>query len=35
MKPQIKAIYVAVQDMDRAVKFYEDIFDEYLLKMKE
>ncbi len=27
MKPQIKAIYVAVQDMDRAVKFYEDIFD--------
>ena len=27
MKPQIKAIYVAVKDMDRAVKFYEDIFD--------
>jgi len=27
MKPQIKAIYVAVRDMDRAVKFYEDIFD--------
>ncbi|MCD6398826.1 MAG: VOC family protein [Candidatus Aenigmarchaeota archaeon] len=27
MKPQIKAIYVAVQDMGRAVKFYEDIFD--------
>jgi len=27
MKPQIKAIYVAVQNMDRAVKFYEDIFD--------
>ena len=26
MKPQIKAIYVAVKDMDRAVKFYEDIF---------
>jgi len=27
MKPQIKSIYVAVKDMDRAVKFYEDIFD--------
>ncbi len=27
MKPQIKAIYVAVKDMDRAVKFYEGIFD--------
>jgi len=27
MKPQIKAIYVTVEDMDRAVKFYEDIFD--------
>ncbi len=27
MKPQIKAIYVAVKDMDRAVKFYEAIFD--------
>lgn len=27
MKPQIKAIYVAVQDMDRAVKFYADIFE--------
>ena len=27
MKPQIKAIYVAVKDMDRAVKFYEEIFD--------
>jgi predicted enzyme related to lactoylglutathione lyase len=26
MKSQIKAIYVAVKDMDRAVKFYEDIF---------
>jgi predicted enzyme related to lactoylglutathione lyase len=26
MKPQIKAIYVAVKNMDRAVKFYEDIF---------
>ena len=26
MKPQVKAIYVAVQDMDRAVKFYEDVF---------
>ncbi len=27
MKPQIKAIYITVKDMDRAVKFYEDIFD--------
>jgi len=27
MKPQIKAMYVAVKDMDRAIKFYEDIFD--------
>jgi predicted enzyme related to lactoylglutathione lyase len=27
MKPQINAMYVAVIDMDRAVKFYEDIFD--------
>ncbi len=27
MKPQIKAMYVAVKDMDRAVKFYEGIFD--------
>ena len=27
MKPQIKAIYVSVKDMDRAVKFYEEIFD--------
>ncbi len=27
MKPQIKAVYVAVEDMDRAVKFYEDIFE--------
>ena len=27
MKPQIKSIYVAVKNMDRAVKFYEDIFD--------
>ena len=27
MKPQLNAIYVAVKDMDRAVKFYEDIFD--------
>jgi predicted enzyme related to lactoylglutathione lyase len=26
MKPQIKAIYVAVKNMDRAVKFYDDIF---------
>ncbi|MBW2987648.1 VOC family protein [Candidatus Woesearchaeota archaeon] len=27
MKPQIKAIYIAVKDMDRAIKFYEDIFE--------
>jgi len=27
MKPRIKAIYTTVKDMDRAVKFYEDIFD--------
>ena len=27
MKPQIKAIYLAVKNMKRAVKFYEDIFD--------
>ena len=27
MKPQIKAIYITVKDMNRAVKFYEDIFD--------
>jgi predicted enzyme related to lactoylglutathione lyase len=27
MKPQIKAIYICVKDMDRAVKFYEEIFD--------
>lgn len=27
MKPQIKALYVAVKDMDRAVNFYEEIFD--------
>ncbi|HED38528.1 MAG TPA: hypothetical protein ENI76_09850 [Ignavibacteria bacterium] len=27
MKPRIKAIYITVKDMDRAVKFYEDIFD--------
>jgi len=27
MKPQIKAIYICVKDMDRAVKFYEGIFD--------
>jgi len=27
MKPQIKAIYVSVKNMNRAVKFYEDIFD--------
>ena len=26
MKPQIKAIYLSVKDMGRAVKFYEDIF---------
>ena len=27
MKPQIKALYVAVKDMNRAVKFYEEIFE--------
>jgi predicted enzyme related to lactoylglutathione lyase len=27
MKPQIKAIYITVKDMNRAVKFYEDVFD--------
>jgi predicted enzyme related to lactoylglutathione lyase len=27
MIPQIKAIYIAVKDMNRAVKFYEDIFE--------
>jgi len=27
MKPQIKAIYVSVKNMNRAVKFYEEIFD--------
>ena len=27
MKPQIKAIYVSVKNMSRAVKFYEEIFD--------
>lgn len=26
MKPQIKAIYVTVQDMNRAIKFYEELF---------
>jgi predicted enzyme related to lactoylglutathione lyase len=26
MKPKIKAIYLAVKDMNRAVKFYEEIF---------
>ncbi len=26
MKPLIKAIYIAVKDMERAVKFYESIF---------
>jgi predicted enzyme related to lactoylglutathione lyase len=26
MKPQIKAIYVTVKDMGRAIKFYEKIF---------
>ena len=26
MKPQIKALYLAVKDMDRAIKFYEDVF---------
>jgi len=27
MRPQIKAMYLSVKNMDRAVKFYEDIFD--------
>jgi len=27
MKPRVKAIYVSVQDMDRAVQFYESVFD--------
>ena len=27
MKPQIKAIYIAVKDMNRAIKFYESIFE--------
>ena len=27
MKPQIKAIYISVKNMNRAVKFYEEIFD--------
>ncbi len=27
IKPQIKAMYVAVRDMRRAVKFYEDVFE--------
>ncbi len=26
MKPQLNAIYLTVKDMDRAVKFYEDVF---------
>ena len=26
MEPRIKAIYLAIEDMDRAVKFYEEIF---------
>lgn len=26
MKPQIKALYLSVKDMQRAVKFYEEIF---------
>jgi len=28
MKPRIKAIYISVLDMERAVKFYEKIFEE-------
>lgn len=28
MKPKIKAFYLSVQNMERAVKFYEEIFDE-------
>lgn len=27
MKPRVNAIYVAVKDMDRAVGFYESVFD--------
>ena len=27
MKPRINAIYISVQNMERAVKFYEEIFD--------
>jgi len=27
MKPQIKAIYLSVENMERAIKFYEDIFE--------
>ncbi|MBD3311747.1 MAG: VOC family protein [Candidatus Magasanikbacteria bacterium] len=27
MKPKFNAVYLAVKDMDRAVKFYEEIFD--------
>ncbi len=27
MKPQIKAIYICIKNMDRAIKFYEEIFD--------
>ena len=27
MKPRIKAIYISVKNMDRAVKFYEDLFE--------
>ncbi len=27
MKPQIKALYLSVKDMQRAVRFYEDVFE--------
>ena len=35
MKPQIKAIYVSVKNMSRAVKFYEEIFDVKVSSKKE